>query len=559
MTVRTGHTLGRWVAAAAASVLAHSGLVALLVAAISPDPVSEQPDASAEFRMEAVAVREDAATAATPEAEQAEGENAAGERLTVGAIRSETARASKAVADSLAPTAPRPDQASVEPPSTELAKTAEAPAQAVAALAPENETAINARPETSAAVAAVAQSEAVRADAPKPTVATEVRQEIPAAVSASPRAEILAPDSAIGVQVAALEPTAQAPPATAITPSASAAQVADVAPSAVSFVAGDTEPARVTAPQSPVATDRATLDIATATQNRDVVTEASVVKASLAWTGGEDIVLDPQSLAAIQSFMRPKAAEGGESVRDGLAAALSDIPCSRLEAAFIPETGGVEIRGHVPEEGLKPLVVERIKSAVGGSIPVVGSLLMLPAPQCAVLASVEGLGLPQSTDQSDDPLVVGKSAQAQILRYEDGEQIVLNLTAPEYGSYVYVDYYDAEGAVLHVTPNELAPLRYYNRDEPLSLGGAGPGGDGLELRIQPPYGQDIVVVLAATEPLYDGMRPLAEDAAGYLAWLAKRLDEMRAADPAFRGEWVYLFIQTFARGEAPNRDKATTQ
>jgi len=29
-------------------------------------------------------------------------------------------------------------------------------------------------------------------------------------------------------------------------------------------------------------------------------------------------------------------------------AVLSQFPCSRLQAAFLPETGGIEIRGHVP-------------------------------------------------------------------------------------------------------------------------------------------------------------------------------------------------------------------
>ena len=60
--------------------------------------------------------------------------------------------------------------------------------------------------------------------------------------------------------------------------------------------------------------------------------------------------------------------------------------------------------------------------------------------------------------------------------------------------------------------------------------------------------QDVAIVLGATRPLYDRLRPLAEDAAGYLAWLRGRIDELRAEDPDFRGEWVYLFVRTGPRG-----------
>ena len=129
-------------------------------------------------------------------------------------------------------------------------------------------------------------------------------------------------------------------------------------------------------------------------------------------------------MTAIQSFMQPrevtKSASFAGSVRDGIGAALVQYPCSRLQAAFQPETGGLEVRGHVPAPAMREQVVATLQQFVGGAIPIGGSILVLPQPQCGVLNAVEGFGFPQSKDQENDPLEVGEEAQAQVLSFEEG-------------------------------------------------------------------------------------------------------------------------------------------
>ena len=48
----------------------------------------------------------------------------------------------------------------------------------------------------------------------------------------------------------------------------------------------------------------------------------------------------------------------------------------------------------------------------------------------------------------------------------------------------------------------------------------------------------------ASVPLYDGLRPLVEPADAYLAWMRERVAAARAANPDFKGEWVYFFVTT---------------
>ena len=69
----------------------------------------------------------------------------------------------------------------------------------------------------------------------------------------------------------------------------------------------------------------------------------------------------------------------------------------------------------------------------------------------------------------------------------------------------------------------------------------------MQIFIGPPYGQEIAVAFAASEPLYDGLRPLVEPAAPYLEWLKTRVTAARQANPDFKGEWVYFFVTTADR------------
>ena len=227
---------------------------------------------------------------------------------------------------------------------------------------------------------------------------------------------------------------------------------------AVAESAPDIAPAAAAEAQGTAVAASAAATVAGVVAPTGVASVAISARAALAWIGGANTDLEEQSVAAIQSFMpASRAAESASyagSVRDAIGDALSRFPCSRLQAAYQPETGGLEVRGHVPDTALRTDVVAMLERSVGGSIPIGGSLLVLPQPQCDVLNAVEELGFPQSVDQANDPLVVGEQAQAEILEFEDGRSVDFGMQAPEFDADIYVDYYDGDGNVLHLLPNE---------------------------------------------------------------------------------------------------------
>lgn len=261
--------------------------------------------------------------------------------------------------------------------------------------------------------------------------------------------------------------------------------------------------------------------------------------------------LDPVLAETIAAFMKPGDIAASDAaigaVRDGIDEILAGFPCARLQTGFNPDTGQLDLRGHVPDPAMRPLVLAALAAGLGPGVPVAGDLLILPRPQCQILSGIEAVGLPQSTDQFTNPRVIGADAHVRAYHFGEGEDLVLDLTAPDYDAMLYVDYFDADGQVIHLQPNEIVPARMITAKSTLTVGRDHDGQPALHITVSPPFGQEIAVAFAASVPLFEAPRPLVEPAAAYLEELAKRVAAARAADPGFKGEWVYFFIATGPR------------
>jgi hypothetical protein len=362
----------------------------------------------------------------------------------------------------------------------------------------------------------IRQSNAVAAElTPQKTTATE-----PAAQT----------QSTISTSATALKPAA---PKATPTESVSATKTATAA------LATNATPAAFLRPQT-------TKTAAAETQAADaptLVLPAEKGTASLAWSG--DGAMDPVSLAAIQAFMQPgDATQNTDTVRDGISALLASVPCARLQTTFIPETGELQLRGHIPDPDMRGPILAALTDQVGTAIPVSDELLILPRPQCGALSGIANVGLPQSTDQITNPRVVGPSGFARNYTYTNGQRLELELNAPDYDGYIYVDYFTADGNVLHLQPNTVVPLEFVEAKSQQSVGKVRDNKPFLELTVSPPFGQEIAAAFASSVPLYDDLRPIQEPTAPYLEFLKERVATARSKNPDFKGEWVYFFIST---------------
>ena len=479
-----------YLAGAVASVGVHVGVGLALPFILVPDPIYAQPRPKSQVQIETQQVARSDAAPVTPDSPTAQTEATQGAQIAQGAIAQSRAE----------PVAPPTEQAVASAPVVPVTTATAAPATPLtASLAAQVELAQTVDPAEPLAASA----------APVAQIAATVAPVAQIAATVAPAAQINASAAPVE-QVRASTPTA-AP----LTASAAPAQTLPDA------AAARTSVAPAIAPPSEHFT------------------------AALAFSGGAQAQIDAASLATIQSFMRPGDLQTQtDQVRDAMQTLLESVPCARLQAAFNPDTGSIELRGHVPDEGLRGPILAALQAQVGAGIMVTDSMLILPRPQCGALGGIGAMGLPQSTDQLTNPLLVGTDAQERTYNYTQGDQMILDLAAPDYDAYIYVDFFDANGNVIHLVPNDTVPLTLHPAKSAMRIGAGEDGTPYLNITIGPPYGQEIAAAFAASAPLYDGVRPLSEPAEPYLAWMAGQVAAARAANPDFKGEWVYFFVST---------------
>ena len=531
-----------WTLALTASLAAHASAAALVAAMLHPDPVPDQPPPQSELRIETQQVAQSKATTQKPTETPANAASAKGSSAAEGVVPASKAQA----------TQPKSDHLAAAKPAALASKAAAAPAAKLLAAAapPMTKAATPPRPTAIKSIAAPANLAA----AVQPTAQ-------PLAAIAAP-APTLTPVAAPANLAATVQPATQslaaiAAPAPKLTPVAAPASLAAAVQPATQPLAAVTAPTPVSKPTSAPATALASTapdaaPAAEAAPNLQPAASAPAdgdhMTASLAWTGA-DAQLDPASLKAIQSFMQPgDTAAQADETHDALSAILSSVPCSRLQAEFNPATGSLDLRGHVPDAAMKGPILAALQAQLGTGIKVNDAMLILPRPQCGALSGIADVGLPQSQDQNTNPRLIGADAQARAYDYTRGQTLVLDLAAPDYDAYVYVDYFAADGTVIHLVPNDTVPLKLRAAKSTLRVGAADAAEPFLNITIGPPYGQEIATAFAASAPLYDGTRPLTEPAAAYLDWLKTRVTAARAKHPNFKGEWVYFFVSTKDKG-----------
>ena len=499
------HQVFNWALAGTVSVAAHVGAAFGLMLIVDPDPVPNQPTPETELQLSAYQVQRTEAEATAPDAEAITSGDATGRAVGQNAIPTSKARATDLQPTALAAVAETGATASL----------VALPADTITSSSEESVTTVSASTIESAPVVATA--------APAEVATANVLPTATLASSITPVAS-----------VSALQP--QTVTATAAAAPSQATQTVQPTLAAMPPVAPPSTAAQTKTPE-PIAASPVTPKVTSG-------------RASLAFAPADGGPIDPVSLAAFQSFMEPgNLQDAAADVRDGIAGTLSAVPCSRLQVIFDPTDNSLQMIGHVPEQELRGSVLAAMQDKMGADIPVRDSLLVLPRPQCGALTGIADVGLPQSTDQITNPLLVGENTQVREFGYVEGQPLVLGLQGADYDAYVYVDYFDADGNVIHLYPNQFTPHALTPAKAALQIGSPtplAPGDPGLFIQVGPPFGQEIAVAFAASDPLYEGVRPLVEPADAYLEWLQQQVTNARDTYPEFKGEWVYFFITTSA-------------
>src|SRR6266851_969326 len=218
--------------------------------------------------------------------------------------------------------------------------------------------------------------------------------------------------------------------------------------------------------------------------------------------------------AAVLALLRitPVATLTGDELRARIAAATEGYACASVSYTLAPDRS-VRLSGHVAtREDLDRLRRET------AAIPAIASLdfavRLMPRPHCDVADLLEPLAAAAGRDAptlafaagTNEPYIGGKPS--------------LEVRAPGFDSYIYFDYFDSGGQVLHLFPNErdkfnLRPLRNHFVLFKSGL-----------WTICGNVGQQLITMVATaigSKPLFPSRRPDVEVAQHYIGSLREAL------------------------------------
>jgi type IV/VI secretion system ImpK/VasF family protein len=254
------------------------------------------------------------------------------------------------------------------------------------------------------------------------------------------------------------------------------------------------------------------------------------------------LILIPIVLALVYWFwLTPPSVQVvplAERVKQWLDSHPEVLACAKVTKVDV-QADVVSLNGRVADEAQSAEIRKGVLSLERG-IQVKDTLQTIPRPFCEVLDLLEPFKK-RNEDQALG-LTASLNKQGDLPLYFNNENFLVEVKTPaKLDSYVYVDYYSTDKTVGHLFPNEketsnrLGPNRSYTVGQ---LNGPRPW------LILPPFGQDLVTVIASKAPLFLRPRPAAEPASTYLKDLREALPrDVSTSDTAA----TFYFMKTQER------------
>jgi hypothetical protein len=215
-------------------------------------------------------------------------------------------------------------------------------------------------------------------------------------------------------------------------------------------------------------------------------------------------------------------------------ALIGTMPCSILQASVNDRR--VLVRGYVAgskiigriERGLGNVAgVEEVKSEIRGVPAVFCQTLELYAPFWRANRDA-GFGTGIGTPNGDNAFM-------------GGDRLIVDLKTPTYKSWLYVDYFALDGSVVHMMPS---PGEDFNEGDPRDSFQLGEPGDIGLWEVAPPFGNEMIVVLATSAPIFEDARGQLEEANDYRAALRKRLKVLESESGKAKISADFVVIKT---------------
>lgn len=222
-------------------------------------------------------------------------------------------------------------------------------------------------------------------------------------------------------------------------------------------------------------------------------------------------------------------------VRQWLEDHRGSFPCAKISVTAVEaKTKRVNLEGRVTSEAQRAEIrngVQRIK----GVSQVSDTLQIIPWPLCEAVEILEPLKEHAEAQRFGLSMRLNKPEAQPV--YHKGENLIANLQTPAaFESHVYVDYYVADQGVGHLLPRSSHRTNVFRPGSLVVVGDPRV----LGFTINPPFGLELITVIASKTPLFVPPRPDEESAKDYLPALRQALQKVSASEVAA----AFAFITT---------------
>jgi serine/threonine protein kinase len=229
-----------------------------------------------------------------------------------------------------------------------------------------------------------------------------------------------------------------------------------------------------------------------------------------------------------------------------VSAALAGVPCSALVPAIKGHT--VRVHGYLARS-FGQARLKNVLAALSGVADVELALQEIDDDKCALMGVLGRYWVAHRMAQggAGGGAAIrlhpgsGRGRGSSGAELKEGDTLMVDVTTPDYQSYLAVDYFVLDGNVVHLLPNavereNLAPPRYA-----ATIGNLG------NWMIGAPFGTEMLVLLATPVPLFDGARPDSEAGPAYLRALDNQLARIGKSHGA--GTIAVDFLQITTRAK----------
>ncbi|KJK20582.1 protein kinase [Burkholderiaceae bacterium 16] len=232
-------------------------------------------------------------------------------------------------------------------------------------------------------------------------------------------------------------------------------------------------------------------------------------------TATAPVATQPAQPAPPQAPSRQEAKAERALSMQAVAPVLARVPCSLFSASAQEHV--LQVRGYVADRfGIKRLKEEL--EAVPGVQTLNLDVQPLGDDKCDVIKLI---GPYWSGRRAGDALTTIRT-RASGAQLTEGTPLIVDITTPSYDTYVYVDYYMADGKVVHMVPSQRAKANQAPAGYHATIGSLG------DWMIAKPFGTELIVLLTTPAPLFDALRPEVESRQDYLRALERQLGPMAA-------------------------------